>query len=345
MRLKTKKTDLNSHPLSALSFQHPDSTGSRVPFVTFALMALGHLMEHWWNPWLRQNKKDRRCFWCVHFFAFDNSWIQHILPESNSSPGHPKRNEFLPTIDFQGQFVRFREGKTSVINHFNSSKLGISQIAQNLPISPWNDPCIANCRTDSCRKCDKDKSTHRRKHLFFPCGGKIMTCLHLWKIQHKSDPTNHGEEQQESWCSKSCSLFSFTNSVLWLPLRNWRWLQKRRLKQLLENSQCLEVLNGFETCYEDLFKFIHHLLWTQNWLALQLGIEGPSTFTLVYWGFIPSFPTKGQLEKGFQTNWNLTSSRPGAGAGAEGIAPCHLPRLNGPCNETLHKENIWKFIA
>ena len=26
-----------------------------------------------------------------------------------------------------------------------------------------------------------------------------------------------------------------------------------------------------------------------------VGNEGPSTFTLVYWGFIPSFPTKGQL--------------------------------------------------
>ena len=30
------------------------------------------------------------------------------------------------------------------------------------------------------------------------------------------------------------------------------------------------------------------------WLALPVGNEGPSTFTLVYWGFIPSFPTKGQ---------------------------------------------------
>ena len=32
------------------------------------------------------------------------------------------------------------------------------------------------------------------------------------------------------------------------------------------------------------------------WLALTVvGNEGPSTFTLVYWGCIPSFPTKGQL--------------------------------------------------
>ena len=31
------------------------------------------------------------------------------------------------------------------------------------------------------------------------------------------------------------------------------------------------------------------------WLARLVGNEGPSTFTLVYWGFIPSFPTKGQL--------------------------------------------------
>ena len=35
----------------------------------------------------------------------------------------------------------------------------------------------------------------------------------------------------------------------------------------------------------------------KNWLARLVGNEGPSTFTLVYWGFIPSFPTKGQLEK------------------------------------------------
>ena len=31
------------------------------------------------------------------------------------------------------------------------------------------------------------------------------------------------------------------------------------------------------------------------WLARLVGNEGPSTFTLVYWGFIPSFPTQGQL--------------------------------------------------
>ena len=28
-----------------------------------------------------------------------------------------------------------------------------------------------------------------------------------------------------------------------------------------------------------------------------VGNEGPSTFTLVYWGCIPSFPTKGQLDQ------------------------------------------------
>ena len=31
-------------------------------------------------------------------------------------------------------------------------------------------------------------------------------------------------------------------------------------------------------------------------MILQVvGNEGPSTFTLKYWGFIPSVPTKGQL--------------------------------------------------
>ena len=32
-----------------------------------------------------------------------------------------------------------------------------------------------------------------------------------------------------------------------------------------------------------------------------------STFTLVYWGFIPSFPTKGQLDndKSFIGLWNV----------------------------------------
>ena len=40
------------------------------------------------------------------------------------------------------------------------------------------------------------------------------------------------------------------------------------------------------------------ILVTNDWLARLVGNEGPSTFTLVYWGFIPSFPTKGQLDDG-----------------------------------------------
>ncbi len=43
----------------------------------------------------------------------------------------------------------------------------------------------------------------------------------------------------------------------------------------------------------------HSLKPGKNWLALPVGNEGPSTFTGWYIGdgFIPSFPTKGQLEK------------------------------------------------
>ena len=40
------------------------------------------------------------------------------------------------------------------------------------------------------------------------------------------------------------------------------------------------------------------------WLARNVGNEGPSTFTLVYWVFIPSFPTKGQLVFGKEA-WRL----------------------------------------
>ncbi len=64
----------------------------------------------------------------------------------------------------------------------------------------------------------------------------------------------------------------------------------------------------------------------KNWLAIPVGNEGPSTFTLVYWGFIPSFPTKGQLEND-RVSLSLLLQRPPEVWGLRHVFGVQIPNL------------------
>ncbi len=89
-----------------------------------------------------------------------------------------------------------------------------------------------------------------------------------------------------------------------------------------------------------------------------------STFTLVYWGFIPSFPTKGQLVKAFGSkvkdlSWhNTITERPEVIACCElrGFGQLHLSEMNSVSSKVLshfqaaqsmgrHQSFVWKFLT
>ena len=98
----------------------------------------------------------------------------------------------------------------------NSSKFTGWRLPSPLPISPWNDPCIANCRTDSSRISEWNRHRHINPSLklrvFFLSWRKESDIFAFLKNSTWERPPQIMVKNSKSIriVHKNGSLFSFT---------------------------------------------------------------------------------------------------------------------------------------
>lgn len=263
------KTGLNSTQLAqSLSFQHPDSTGSRCPpFVTFAtLMALGHLEGKKRDPWVFQ-----MCALSLLATHEGNITIKHqsyiVIPYTKPTcPTFGKlENHRLvkSTSQIKGRGIRDRSHeKKKHPTHLNLQVGGCHLPSPSLLETILASPTAAQIPLEK----EFPTSTHQpilKTPCFFSVAEREWHVCISEKFNMRATPTNHGEEQQEHQDSpkKWQLVFIHCHSVLWLPLGNWRWLQKRRL-----SSSCNDFISN---CYE----WICNLWWRFIQIHQQLVAE------------------------------------------------------------------------